>query len=518
MNAPTDWSEPRPVAPSARAPWTDSRFWLLQTVVLALALVRLAATVGLNLDTSNLALEVSTVVIFIIPVVIAALYYGWWGGIATVAWTTVLCVPRLAEAADHGRTAALWAEVLQLAVLAVAALLIGRRVSAETRVRDQADTARRARVQAELLYRDLFESNQSPILIVDAQGFVIESNASADHAFRLRARDADPGDGGGTDSGRSRRLVDVIGADAASLVLTHLVSDDAGTGDVGQRNVDPSGADDRVPPVPFDVSGQRVLYRPTATLVGSTATDRRMQVIFEDVTAETRRHDLMEAYAGRVVLGQEEERRHIAQELHDGPLQTLIHLCRQIDSLGANSGTPARSVDDVTVGVPPSLASLRTTVEVTVAELRSIARGLRPSVLDDLGLVASLNQILSDASARQGFETSLSLGGDVARLPPAIELAVFRIAQEAITNVERHAEAGRVVVSLDFGDSGLRLRVQDDGVGFARSDRLDDGQSLGLPGMSERARLIGGRVQIRSEVGQGTSVEVWVPTSVLGSP
>ena len=106
----------------------------------------------------------------------------------------------------------------------------------------------------------------------------------------------------------------------------------------------------------------------------------------------------------------------------------------------------------------------------------------------------------------------------VARLPPAIELAVFRIAQEAITNVERHAEAGRVVVSLDFGDSGLRLRVQDDGVGFARSDRLDDGQSLGLPGMSERARLIGGRVQIRSEVGQGTSVEVWVPTSVLGSP
>ena len=167
-----------------------------------------------------------------------------------------------------------------------------------------------------------------------------------------------------------------------------------------------------------------------------------MQVVFEDVTAETRRHDLMEAYAARVVLGQEEERRHIAQELHDGPVQTLIHLCRQIDEVESRG----RSGHDGT----GSLSDLRVIVEETVAELRSIAKGLRPSVLDDLGLVASINQILSEAGERQQFETSFGVTGPERRLAPAVELALFRIAQEALSNVERHAAARRVAVGLNF--------------------------------------------------------------------
>ena len=234
-----------------------------------------------------------------------------------------------------------------------------------------------------------------------------------------------------------------------------------------------------------------------------------MQIIFEDVTAETRRHDLMEAYAGQVVLGQEEERRHIAQELHDGPLQTLIHLCRQIDSLDRASGAVGAS--------PPSLATMRTTVEETVAELRSIARGLRPSILDDLGLVASINQVLNEATERQGFAGTFNVEGTIRRLPADVELALFRIAQEAITNVERHAEASRVTVSLEFADSGTRLTVEDDGIGIDRSQIQgggDDGHSLGLPGMSERARLIGGRLQIGSEVGKGTTISAWAPDVV----
>jgi signal transduction histidine kinase len=259
--------------------------------------------------------------------------------------------------------------------------------------------------------------------------------------------------------------------------------------------------------VAYVVDGEPVLFRPTVTLVGSGGADRRMQVIFEDVTAETRRHDLMEAYADQVVLGQEEERRHIAQELHDGPLQTLIHLCRQIDSLDPVSGSgPAASTD-------LSLSVMRTTVEDTVAELRSIARGLRPSVLDDLGLAASINQLLSDATGRQGFDGSFDVVGTVRRLPSSVELALFRIAQEAITNVERHAGARRTAVRLEFSATEVHLLVQDDGAGFdrRRQQREADGQSLGLPGMSERARLCGGRIRINSQVGKGTTVEAWVP-------
>ncbi len=533
-----DAASAAPGLPPAASPWSDSRFWLLQLVVLALALVRLAVTVAFHLDTAGVVLEVSTVLLFVVPVVVASLAYGLPGGLATTGWVAVLCVPRLVQAASDHRRGELWAEVLQLVVLGVLALLIGGRVSAETQFRDQADAARTARMQAELLYQDMFESNRSPILIVDADGFVVGSNASADVVFGP-PRDPDTTRTGSPVAGAGaarRRLVDVVGAEAAALVLTRLLSDDetprwadggSATGDVDHasrtavEDVDDldGAADDRVRPVAFDVAGRQVLYRPTAALVGAPGADRRMQVIFEDVTAETRRHDLMEAYAGQVVLGQEEERRHLAQELHDGPLQTLIHLCRQIDAVEAG-GEPGATG---TVGRPdgaddrpgaPTLSSLRTTVEETVAELRSIARGLRPSVLDDLGLVASLNQVVQDATGRQGFESSFEVGGDVRRLPPAVELAVFRVGQEAVTNVERHADAARLAVRLAFADDGVRLTVEDDGAGFDRQlhARADDGSSLGLPGMVERSRLAGGRLNVRSGPGAGTTVEMWVPS------
>jgi signal transduction histidine kinase len=98
-----------------------------------------------------------------------------------------------------------------------------------------------------------------------------------------------------------------------------------------------------------------------------------------------------------------------------------------------------------------------------------------------------------------------------------VELAVFRIAQEAVTNVERHAWANRVTLGLWFGQNWLRLRVEDDGVGFDPTASRDQGggQSLGLPGMGERARLIGGRLKVRSQVGKGTVVELWIPEEAL---
>ncbi len=160
---------------------------------------------------------------------------------------------------------------------------------------------------------------------------------------------------------------------------------------------------------------------------------------------------------------------------------------------------------------------MRSTVESTVSELRSIAKGLRPSVLDDLGLVASLKQMLTEAGGREQFETSFGITGAERRLSPTIELALFRITQEALSNIERHAAADRVAVGMNFESGGLRLLIKDDGVGFDASHRASGigGQSLGLPGMTERARLIGSRLLIHSEEAAGTTVDVWVPATIL---
>ncbi len=480
--------------------WADSGFWLLQLVVLALYLLRLAVTVAFGLASTGLALELSTFVLFLVPVLVAAFRHGRLGAVVTAGWITVLAIPRVAYAAGHHDPVAVWLEVVQVLLLDLLAVLVGGQVTAERSAREIADSARAAHLRAEALYRDLFDSNQAPILIVDGEGRVVDANAAADLAFGSRATALSD------EPNAPTRLVDMIGPDAAAEMLTRLVAEPpapARTTDV-QGTLEP----ERIQPIRFQVGGQPVLYRPTATMLDRSRGGGRMQVVFEDVTAETRRHDLMEAYAAQVVLGQEEERRHIAQELHDGPLQSLVHLCRQIDAFGSTGSRP---------GAGPDLASLRSTVEETVTELRSIAKGLRPSVLDDLGLVASINQLLEDAARRQGFQVSFGVTGTERRIPGAVELALFRIVQEALSNAERHAAARKVAVGLDFETLGLRVLVKDDGVGFDVVAHHAEGRArtLGIAGMNERARLTGARLAVHSAPGKGTTVDVWVPAVAI---
>jgi signal transduction histidine kinase len=500
------------LSPEGYRPWVSSQFWIVQLIVLALYLIRLAITVDFHLAATSLGLEFSTFVLFVVPVVYAALHYGVRGAMLTSGWVTVLALPRFFVAAGNHQYGAAWAEVTQVVVLDALALLIGQHVTGERDARHQAETAREAHLSAEALYRDLFDSNQAPILIVDGSGNVVEANPSAHRAFRPDRGDAiHPGE---MELGpvAPLRLVDMIGAGAAAQILTRLIAEQVPNTRVSADApaLDPAPTpDDRVEPVVFEIEGHSVLFRPTATMLSRSDGATRMQVVFEDVTAETRRHDRMEAYASQVVLGQEEERRHLAQELHDGPVQTLIHLCRQIDAVEKSTDLAPENI-----GV---LSDLRVIAEGTVAELRSIARGLRPSILDDLGLVASINQLVQEAGERQRFATSFGVTGKERRMPPPVELALFRIGQEAITNVERHAQAGRLAVGLSFEAGGTRLLVTDDGVGFQVGTR--DGASrtgsLGLPGMTERAHLIGSRLVIHSAIGGGTTVEVWVPSTII---
>ena len=470
---------------------------------MALALIWVAASVSFHLDLSSPAIEFTTIVLFLIPVVYAALNFGFAGALVTSLWVTVLCLPRLVLYLDDHNNVGAWAEVMQLAVLNVIAVLVGQRVSAERSARRVAESAEQAHLRAEMLYRNLFDSNQSPILITDSEGCVVDANASAQRVFPRSS----PGGITGSEAGQERpRLVDVIGPDAASRVLTQLVT----VRPVHDQGAPASTSDSRVEPVAIDVDGERTLFRPTGTTLEVSGGIRGMQVVFEDVTVETRRHDRMEAYATMVMMGQEEERRHLAQELHDGPVQALVHLCRQIDSVESPTDAPHE--------LPLTLSDLRTSVEETVAELRGIAKGLRPSILDDLGLVTSIRQLVADAGKRNPLETSIGVIGEERRLAPAVELALFRVCQEALSNVEHHARAHRVDVGLEFGTKGLRLLVRDDGVGLpavVAADGMAKG-SLGLPGMAERTRLIGGTFAIHSGEQAGTTVDVWVPSATSG--
>ncbi len=478
------------------APWRHSAFWLLQLVVLALFLVRLATVVAFHLQAGSVATEYTVAPLFLVPVVYAALSFGFVGALITSGTVAVMSLPQIVLAATGGERASAAVQVAQVAILAATAALVGQWVTSERRARLIAESAREDHERTEHLYRELFTSNLSPILIVDLEGRVVDMNPAAHRLF----------DAGRTElpDGALPRIVDIVGPEAARVVLTELVSPASDAGGARESSGDPVV-------VPTD-AGPLVL-RPTATRLRRAGIDQGLQVVFSDVTAETLRRQRTEAYAAYVLEGLEDERRHIAQELHDGPVQALIHLCRQIDAAGYDGPGTApvgRARPAGETGRPGTMAELREIAESTVAELRGIARGLRPPVLDDLGLAASIRQLVSDASDRSGVIGTFTVRGGERRLPPGVELTLFRITQEAVSNIEHHAHATTFDVELDLSGTELRLAIRDDGVGFSPGDagRRTGDASMGLAGMSERARLIGGTFEVESRPTHGCIIRV----------
>lgn len=237
--------------------------------------------------------------------------------------------------------------------------------------------------------------------------------------------------------------------------------------------------------------------------VPTAGDDAMLQALFHDVTDQRQRQRDLESYARQIVVAQEEERRRIAHELHDGPLQELNLLCRSIDELAVKG--------EVQPDATPGTGHVRQKVEAIADEVRRLSRDLRPSILDDLGLVPAVRWLVEDMEQRTGVRTRISTIGDELRIASDAELGLFRIAQEALRNVERHAHASETIVSLTVDDSAVQLVVEDNGCGMAD---VDVGPSaalvgkLGLLGMQERARLFGGALSITSAPGQGTRVAV----------
>ncbi|HET6701829.1 MAG TPA: sensor histidine kinase, partial [Gemmatimonadaceae bacterium] len=147
-------------------------------------------------------------------------------------------------------------------------------------------------------------------------------------------------------------------------------------------------------------------------------------------------------------------------------------------------------------------------------ETRRLILDLRPMALEDLGLVPAIRWYAESHLQEEDVTTAIELDRPALRLAPHLEVALFRIAQEAINNIARHAEARRATIRLDFSDKAVRLTVTDDGRGFDVERALASGGSIGLIGLQERARLLSGRMDIRSQAGRGTQLTVEVPITL----
>ncbi|GAB4331342.1 MAG: hypothetical protein Kow0010_16670 [Dehalococcoidia bacterium] len=458
----------------------DRRFWGIQAMVIAVTIVHAAAELiehrwGSHLDAAYFI----PVSLYLFPVLYASLNFGSEGAMPTALWSALLAVPNIILWHEGLERAG---EVFQLSVMLLLAFLVATRVDRETLARRHAVAIEQQRRVSELKYRALFDAAGEACLVVDGNGCIRDANAAA-AALLGRATDGLVG----------AALPDIVDLDVPTV-----------------RHLARSGA---LQTLQFRLkTGERgdLWIRPICTAVSADdGSDELLQVLLQDVTEQRR----IERYAHEIVRALEDERRRIAQEIHDVSVQSLVLLCRRLDAISASTEAelPAPTV--------AAIAEARRSAEEVANELRRFSRDLRPVVLDDLGLTPAIRRLVAELGERTAIRTSFSAVGLPRRLTGDGELSLFRIVQEALRNVELHAEASHVAVRLTYAPDEVRLVVSDDGKGFdtaAYALRSSDSR-LGLLGMHERARLAGGTCHVESRPGGGTRVLACVPMAVAAA-
>lgn len=209
----------------------------------------------------------------------------------------------------------------------------------------------------------------------------------------------------------------------------------------------------------------------------------------------------------QITRAQEDERKRIARELHDDTIQSLIVLSRRIESLITGG-------EQLPESIVLCIRDLHDYLGDVIKSVRRFSQDLRPSILDDLGLVPALEWLSEGMEQSDGIHAELDVEGDKRRLLPEAELILFRMAQEAYSNVKKHAHATSVKTKIKFTPNEIQLTVQDNGIGFlvsAYTGGMVVSGKLGFTGMYERARLLGGSLDVKSELGQGTVITITIP-------
>jgi signal transduction histidine kinase len=217
--------------------------------------------------------------------------------------------------------------------------------------------------------------------------------------------------------------------------------------------------------------------------------------------AQQRSRAQLQALVEQLISAQEEERRMLAYEIHDGLIQRLVAARLHLTNYAAHRPDEEDS----------ELANGLSQLAAAITEARRVIEGLRPALLDDLGLVEALRQYVGEVAAEAGWTVTFQATPEYLRVPDRIEITAFRIVQEALTNTHKYARTDRVLVRLALENGTLSIEVRDWGVGFDPEAVQGERRQVGLTSMRERARLVGGECRIESAPGQGTTVRVRLP-------
>lgn len=470
----------------------DPHFWLVVALFMATSvgyyheLFAQIPILGQLSLTDLFKLERHTLDRFIYVCIVA--YSGWvlgvQAGVAVLVATVLAMLPRAAFIAPDSRDTV----VESMAALFTAGLIMAF-IQACRSIREERDQLRNTMEklrQSEENYRGLFENASDAVFVHDLKGDFIAANKAAEQMMGCTLSEL-----------LRKNACEFLSEDAHALansVKSKLLKGEPVEPRYEQRLVKGDGTE--------------AITEITTRLIMQHGQPVAFHNIARDVTEERRMRDSVRFYLQKILMAQEEERKRVARDLHDDTSQSMLLLMQRLDAVAS----------DTRNRLPPPLREKLTELHglavKTLEGVRRYARGLRPAILDDLGLEAALEWLGDNLTAESGIAVDVKVDRLDRELPHLAQIVLFRIAQEALSNIKRHAGATKVALTLEAQSGKIRMTIADNGKGFQlpiHLSELSGDDKVGLMGMKERARLLGGTLRIRSAPGRGTSVIVEAP-------
>ena len=471
----------------------EPAFWVIQVSVLLITVVHIAFEAGaipLGAWEALPSAHHIPVIFYLVPVAYAGLVYGWEGGVLTGLWAGMLACINIPI--WHMEDFEWVLEFVFIAVVIGMGVVMAFPVESERKQRRRAEAAAR-RLETLNDLAEVAVTARTPtqatkavlaelvnLMDFDDAGFVLWREEYSEPVVRVSYQ---------SDSELSRLITEREGSDGKTTTVH----------EGGRTSIEVPAASDDLTGFLIVVGSRDDLgdpeFRDFVAAVGNQLAAR-----VENVMLLEQEQAMLSTYVKLVTEAQEEERRRLARDLHDGPAQNLAILVR---SLEGQKVEEAGWVD-----------GLHENASTILGDLRRVARDQRPTLLDDLGVVPALEWLIADSEALSDAEMSVIVKGESRRLGPETEVALYRIAQEALRNAQEHAGATRIEILIKFDDDHTDLIVSDNGKGFqvpkSPGEYLPSGR-LGLMGMHERAQLVGGSLQIQSSPKNGTSVLARIP-------
>ncbi len=465
-------------------------FWLILALVVLITFPHYEEAIEhpafLTQLTGNLGLDRHAFerIVYLAPVVWAGFLFGFRGAFITSLTVLACMLPRAIFISASPLDAIF--ETSAVFIIGNILALSSNALRKEREQRTQLEVAHKELLESEQRYRILFENAHDAIWVQDMEGNILTANEAA---------------------------ASLTGYDVETLVHMRVTDFLSKEGLELARDIRRRLINSEVIGEPYDQhlirkDGTEALIRLSSSLILDDGKPLAFQHIARDVTEERRMQENLRFYLQQATRAQEEERKRISRELHDDSIQALVVLSRQLDALASNGKGLA---EDKRV----RLEELRQQTNNIMQGVRRLSQDLRPAALDRLGLRAALEWLASDVAEYSGIKTKLNVLGSERRLPEEVELVLFRITQEALRNVWRHSQATESEITVEFNESKTKITVSDNGNGFDLPHRIGDlakDGKLGLAGMEERARLIGGTLTVHSQLGTGATITVELPT------